>query len=150
MVSHCARPTRGVRDRALHEHSRSSSLPAYTASKLACFPSLGRAPMLVYVRPSNEHILIVRVPGAQDQRGCPCHLSSAHRQHHAKSRLAAHHTIVGGSGLFEREGLDHGTNAGQRTEVQRVFRIPGGSGWPALNRPARTDELNGRDSNGVG
>ena len=23
-------------------------------SKLACFPSLGRAPMLVYVRPSNE------------------------------------------------------------------------------------------------
>jgi hypothetical protein len=27
--------------------------------------------MLVYVRPSNEHILIVRVPGAQDQRGCP-------------------------------------------------------------------------------
>ena len=29
--------------------------------------------MLVYVRPSNEHILIVRVPGAQDQRGCPSH-----------------------------------------------------------------------------
>jgi|CXWL01.1.fsa_nt_gi hypothetical protein len=26
--------------------------------------------MLVYVRPSNEHILIVRVPGAQDQHGC--------------------------------------------------------------------------------
>jgi len=25
---------------------------------------------LVYVRPSNEHILIVRVPGAQDQCGC--------------------------------------------------------------------------------
>jgi hypothetical protein len=29
--------------------------------------------MLVYVRPSNEHILIVRVPGAQDQRGCLSH-----------------------------------------------------------------------------
>jgi hypothetical protein len=27
--------------------------------------------MLVYVRPSNEHILIARVPGAQDQHGCP-------------------------------------------------------------------------------
>lgn len=27
--------------------------------------------MMVYVRPSNEHILIVRVPGAQDQRGRP-------------------------------------------------------------------------------
>ncbi len=41
------------------------------SSKLADLPSLGRAPMLVFVRPSNEHILIVRVPGAQDQRGCP-------------------------------------------------------------------------------
>ena len=27
--------------------------------------------MLVPLRPSNEHILIVRVPGAQDQCGCP-------------------------------------------------------------------------------
>ena len=35
-------------------------------SKLACFPSLGRAPMLVYVRPSNEALLRARVPGAQD------------------------------------------------------------------------------------
>jgi hypothetical protein len=37
------------------------------------FPSLGRAPMLVYVRPSNEALLRARVPGAQDQRGCPSH-----------------------------------------------------------------------------
>ena len=73
--------------------------------------------MLVYVRPSNEHIHIVRVPGAQDQRGCPSHLSSTHRQHDAESCLAAQHTIVRGSGLFERKGLDHGTNAGQRTEI---------------------------------
>ena len=27
--------------------------------------------MLVYVRPSNEHILIVRVPGSQNQCGYP-------------------------------------------------------------------------------
>jgi hypothetical protein len=27
--------------------------------------------MLVYVRPSNEALLRARVPGAQDQRGCP-------------------------------------------------------------------------------
>ena len=40
-------------------------------SKLARFSSLGRAPMLVYVRPSNEALLRARVPGAQDQRGCP-------------------------------------------------------------------------------
>ena len=30
--------------------------------------------MLVYVRPSNEALLRARVPGAQDQRGCPSHL----------------------------------------------------------------------------
>jgi hypothetical protein len=29
--------------------------------------------MLVYVRPSNEALLRVRVPGAQDQCGCPSH-----------------------------------------------------------------------------
>ncbi len=46
------------------------------SSKLACVLSLRMAPMLVYVRPSNEHILIVRVPGAQDQRGRPSHLDS--------------------------------------------------------------------------
>jgi hypothetical protein len=27
--------------------------------------------MLAYVRPSNEALLRARVPGAQDQRGCP-------------------------------------------------------------------------------
>ena len=27
--------------------------------------------MLVYVRPSNEALFRARVPGAQDQRGCP-------------------------------------------------------------------------------
>jgi len=39
-------------------------------SKLACLSYLGMAPVLVPLRPSNEHILIVRVPGARDQRGC--------------------------------------------------------------------------------
>jgi len=29
--------------------------------------------MLVYVRPSNEALLRARVPGAQNQRGCPFH-----------------------------------------------------------------------------
>ena len=31
--------------------------------------------MLVYVRPSNEALPRARVPGAQDQRGCPAHPS---------------------------------------------------------------------------
>ena len=43
-------------------------------SMLARVPSLGGAPMLVYVRPSNEALLRARVPGAQDQRGCPSNL----------------------------------------------------------------------------
>src|SRR4029077_10727097 len=33
--------------------------------------SLGRTPTLVLVRPSNETILMARVPEAQDQCGCP-------------------------------------------------------------------------------
>ena len=39
-------------------------------SKLARYSSHGMAPVLVLLRPSNEHILIVRVPGARDQHGC--------------------------------------------------------------------------------
>jgi len=42
----------------------------HAPSKLACFSYLGMAPVLVPLRPSNEHILIVRVPGARDQHGC--------------------------------------------------------------------------------
>ena len=73
MVSHCAYPTRVFGDRALHEHRRPSSLLSLIPSKLAWLSSLGRAPMLVYVRPSNEALPRARVPGAQDQRGCPSH-----------------------------------------------------------------------------
>ncbi len=36
---------------------------------LACPTFPGMAPLLVQLRPSNEHILIVRVPGAKDQQG---------------------------------------------------------------------------------
>ena len=36
----------------------------------ARYSSHGMAPGLVLLRPSNEHILIVRVPGARDQHGC--------------------------------------------------------------------------------
>jgi hypothetical protein len=35
--------------------------------------------MLVYVRPSNEALLRARVPGAQDQCGCPSHHSDRAR-----------------------------------------------------------------------
>jgi hypothetical protein len=39
------------------------------ASSFGFFPS-GRAPVLVPLRPSREHILIMRVPGARDWHGC--------------------------------------------------------------------------------
>jgi hypothetical protein len=39
-------------------------------SKLARFSSHGMAPVLVPLRPSSEHILIVRAPGARDRHGC--------------------------------------------------------------------------------
>ena len=38
--------------------------------KASLFSSRGMAPVLVLLRPSNEHILIVRVPGAKDRHGC--------------------------------------------------------------------------------
>jgi len=43
-------------------------------SKQACFCFLGMAPVLVPLRPSSEHILIVRAPGARDQHGCQSNL----------------------------------------------------------------------------
>ena len=66
----CTSPRASVfQDRALHEHRRPSSLPSHTSFKVACFSSFGMAPVLVPLRPSNEHILIVRVPRAQETNG---------------------------------------------------------------------------------
>jgi hypothetical protein len=39
-------------------------------SKLAPYSSREMAPVLVPLRPSSEHILIVRAPGARDRHGC--------------------------------------------------------------------------------
>lgn len=50
-----------------------------------------------------------------------------HREYDAETRFATQHAIIGGLGLYERKGLDHGANACERAEVERVFRIPGGS-----------------------
>jgi hypothetical protein len=44
--------------------------------------------MLVYVRPSNEALLRARVPGAQDQYGCPSHLSDRAASASKKDGLA--------------------------------------------------------------
>ena len=52
---------------------RSSSIFSIDPLQLTSSFSPGRIPILVYVRPSNEALLRARVPGAQDQRGCPSH-----------------------------------------------------------------------------
>ena len=92
----CARPTRGVRDRALREHRESPGHffflypsspvlkegacpllqamngwhPLIAPAKLVRFKFPGMAPVLVPLRPSSKHILIVRAPGARDLHGC--------------------------------------------------------------------------------
>ena len=60
----------GAAKAVLYCAHRTSIILLIDPSKLACVFSPGRAPMLVYVRPSNEALLRARVPGAQDQRGC--------------------------------------------------------------------------------
>ena len=68
----------------LHCAHRATLILLNDPSKLACFSSLGRARMLVYMRPSNEALLRARVPGAQDQRGCPS--NPFHRAHSASKK----------------------------------------------------------------
>src|SRR5215831_2283003 len=48
-------------------------------------------------------------------------------QHHPKARLPSHHLRVRGGCLIERNGLDHGRHATQRTETKRCVtscRVP--------------------------
>jgi len=53
-------------------------------SKLARFSSRGMASVLVPLRPSSEHILIVRAPGARDQHAC--HSIPFHRARSASKK----------------------------------------------------------------
>jgi hypothetical protein len=48
---------------------RTSTIHLNYPSKLACFTFLGMAPVVVQLRPSSEHIPIVRAPGARDHAG---------------------------------------------------------------------------------
>jgi hypothetical protein len=70
LCSRNARPQKALVGRALLEHRKPSSLSSHTSPKLARVLSPGMAPVLVSLRPSSEHILIVRAPGARDQHEC--------------------------------------------------------------------------------
>ena len=61
---------RGSVQIVFHCAHRATGIHLYDPPKLACLPSLGMASVLVPLRPSNEHILIVRVPGARDRHEC--------------------------------------------------------------------------------
>jgi len=60
------------------QQSRNPTAPARNQGRTRLkgnqwLPEPFSSPMLVYVWPSNEALLRARVPGAQDQRGCPSH-----------------------------------------------------------------------------
>ena len=74
MVSPCAGPTRGVCDRALHEHRRPSSLPSHVPSELACFLSLpqqSEGAGSFRLRTSSETLPIPYTFLRRSGQGCP-------------------------------------------------------------------------------
>ena len=80
--------------------------------------------------------------GARDKNGVRHRsaLPASHRQHDPEARLAAHHAVVGLGGPFQRVHLVHRTDAGLDAERQRVLRVDGRAGVPALDGPAAPDE----------
>src|SRR5439155_15611680 len=90
----------------------SSAHPTKTTSTTALRRTERQYPYLFIVLSLNKHPV-------------PFVHHSLHGEDHAEPRLAAQHAIVGGSGLFEREGLHHGTNPGKVTKVERLFRVSG-------------------------
>src|SRR6266571_251370 len=55
-------------------------------------------------------------------------------QDHAKTRLAAHHALVGLGGALEREGLVHRPHPGARAEDERLLRVDRRPRVPPLDR----------------
>src|SRR5439155_21190686 len=77
----------------------------------------------------------ITVPGVGFER-----VDHSHRQHHPELGLAAHHAGVGLARLRQREFLDHGPDAREHREAQRVLRIGWGAGRPALNALSPEDQ----------
>jgi hypothetical protein len=88
--------------------------------------------MLVYVRPSNEALLRARVPGAQDQHGCPSH--SFHRARSA-SKKGTWPLLLHPSASERIEGVPREV---LRQKASR-FRRPCRANWHAP--PLRVSEL---------
>src|SRR5450432_1779119 len=58
-------------------------------------------------------------------------------QHHAKTRLAAHHPVIGRLRFLQREYLVHLGNLVHQAEGERIFGIGGCSRVPAMKRSSR-------------
>src|SRR3954447_24038823 len=67
-------------------------------------------------------------------------ITASHRQHDPEARLAAHHAVVGLGGPFQGVHFVHRTDTGLDAERQRVLRVDGRAGVPALDGPAAPDE----------
>src|SRR5262245_56174473 len=80
--------------------------------------------------------------GARDKNGMRHRsaLPASHRQHDPEACLAAHHAVVGLGGPIQGVHFVHRTNTGLDAERQRVLRVDGCAGVPALDRPAAPDE----------
>src|SRR2546430_9954933 len=100
-------------------------------SKLARFSSHGMAPVLVPLRPSSEHILIVRAPGARDRHAC--HSIPFHRARSASRRttrppipsLQACSLLLQGWGLIDLplRASNEGLRRPRVARAQKIIRL---------------------------
>lgn len=65
------------------------------------------------------------------------------RQNNAKTRLAAHHVVIGVGDALQRERFVHRPHAAAHTEGERGLRIDGRSGIPALDRATSRNQPEG-------
>src|SRR5215472_4960045 len=78
---------------------------------------------------------------------CPCFRSArlVHGQNHTKTRLASHHLRVSIRRSLERDCLDHGGHATQRTEAERFVTGRGVSCQSTFELAAPEYEIHARD-----
>src|SRR5579862_3191869 len=62
------------------------------------------------------------------------------RQHHAKTRFAAHHLLVGFRSAFERIRLDHRPHAVEHAKGKSILRVDGATRRPATDRTPPPDQ----------
>src|SRR5258708_8184427 len=74
---------------------------------------------------------------------------AAHPDDDAEARLVAQHPLVGVLCLVQREDLAARGDAKERAEGERLLRVLGGAARPSQDAPARADELERADLDGL-